>query len=109
MIKPNAKKPKYGAKKTVIDGITFASAKEARRYSELSWLAKAGSISGLELQPRFPVVINGVKVCTYIADFAYFDGKSRVIEDVKGFKTPIYKLKKKLVEAVFVGVTIKEV
>lgn len=102
---------KYGAVRTTVGGIAFASRKEARRYSELRLLERAGEISGLELQPRFPIVVNGVKVCTYVADFRYLDKKTDkfITEDVKSeaTKTPIYRLKKKLVEALFSVVIIE--
>jgi len=92
---------KYHAIKTVIDGITFSSKAEATRYSVLRMFEKNGDIKYLELQPKFPVTLNGKKICTYIADFTYFDNWTRttIIEDVKGVKTPVYRLKKKLVEA----------
>lgn len=99
---------KYRNLKTLVDGIVFDSQKEARRYGELKLLVRSGEIHSLELQPRFPVVINGVKVCTYVADFGYVDHTgSPVVEDSKGFKTPIYNLKKKLVKAVH-GIDILE-
>lgn len=100
---------KYGNMRTVVDGFEFQSKAEAARYSQLKLLQKTGHIRGLELQPAFPVVIGGKKVCTYRADFAYFDREERVVEDVKGCKTPLYKLKKKLVEALYPGVVIREV
>jgi len=99
---------KYSAVKTEIDGIVFASKKEARRYQELKLLQKAKKIHMLELQPKFPIVINKVKVCTYIADFEYMENGFRIIEDVKGMKTPVYRLKKKLVQAVY-GIEVKEI
>lgn len=99
---------KYSAIKTEVDGIVFASKKEARRYQELKLLQKAKKIHMLELQPKFPIVINKVKVCTYIADFEYMENGYRIIEDVKGIKTPVYRLKKKLVEVVY-GIRIKEI
>ncbi len=97
---------KYNAVKTVVDGITFDSKKEAKRYAELKLLEKAGEISGLLLQPPFKIEINGVKICTYIADFQYVshfkhEDDKFVVEDVKGVKTAIYRLKKKLVKAVY--------
>jgi hypothetical protein len=102
------KVPKYRNIKTTVDGITFDSAKEARRYSELKLLERSGRITGLEVQPSFPIVINGVKVCTYKADFGYVDQiGSPVIEDCKGFKTPVYRLKKKLMLAVH-GIEVLE-
>lgn len=99
---------KYKAVRTVVDGIAFASKKEARRYSELRLLERAGEIRSLQLQPSFPIVINGVKVCNYVADFGYVDHKGNpVVEDVKGVRTPVYRLKKRLVKAVH-GVDIHE-
>lgn len=93
--------PKYGNRKTVADGITFASAKEARRYGELKLLERAGQISELTLQPRFPLTVGGLKVCTYVADFQYRDMllDEIVVEDVKGHKTREYIIKSKLFRA----------
>lgn len=110
---------KYRAIATVVDGIRFHSKKEARRYSELKLLENAGLISHLELQPEFPINVNGDAICKYIADFRYIDNERlhpatgargcTVVEDVKGMKTPIYKLKKRLTEATYKGVIIEEV
>lgn len=105
---------KYRAKRTVCpEGHSHPSAAEARRCAELHLLERAGEITHLTMQPKFPVHINGVKVMTYIADFSYFPLKpekgGRVIEDVKGCLTPIYRLKKKAVEAYYPGVRIVEV
>ena len=102
---------KYRAKPTVIDGIRFASKAEGRRYGELKTMEQAGEITGLELQPKFNCVVNGMKICSYIADFRYFDGNKRVVEDVKSrpTRTPAYRIKKKLVEALYPGVEITEV
>lgn len=92
---------KYNAIKTEVDGRVFASRAEARRYSELSLLEKASEISELECQPIFNIVVNKVHICNYIADFIYYDDKNKcvVVEDVKGMKTPVYRLKKKLYNA----------
>ena len=65
------KRSKYGNVKTVVDGITFDSKAEARRYAGLRALVANGIISDLELQPSFVIDVNGVKICTYRADFAY--------------------------------------
>lgn len=105
---------KYGAKPTTVDGIRFASKAEARRYSELRMLERAGEIVKLELQPKFPLMHAGKKLATYIADFRYVVPGYRpltdreVVEDVKGMKTPVYRLKKKMVEAQY-GIEITEV
>ncbi len=98
---------KYNAIPTVRDGIKFASASEARRYRELKLLQSAGAISDLKLQVKYPCVVNGVKVCDYVSDFDYTEDGKRITEDVKGFKTPVYRLKKKLVKAIY-GITISE-
>jgi len=99
---------KYKAIKTEVDGIMFASKKEAMRYKELKFLRGEYRISDLTLQPKFPVEICGKKICTYVADFLYYENGEKIIEDVKGVKTPVYRLKKKLVEAIY-NITIKEV
>lgn len=99
---------KYGAKKTVVDGITFDSKAEANRYAALKIQQHAGVISRLELQPQFKCAVNGRHICTYKADFRYFcNARQRLVtEDVKGVETRDFKLKKKLVEALFYPLTI---
>ncbi len=100
--------PKYRAIPTVIDGKKFASKKEAKRYTELKILNQIGEIHGLRLQVSFSLEVNGFHVCRYVADFVYFDKSgNKIVEDVKGFLTPQYKLKRKLMKAVF-GIEIKE-
>jgi hypothetical protein len=98
---------KFGNVKTVVDGVTFDSKKEAARYQALKLLERAGQISDLKLQPTFAIEINGHKVCKYKADFAYKQGGEQVTEDCKGFRTPTYRLKAKLLKAVH-GITILE-
>lgn len=100
--KPN----KYGAKKTVVDGITFDSKAEARYYVQLKQREKDGEVGGVELQRPFVVLgPKGELITTYKADFAFWDFKEdrfRVI-DVKGVETAVFRLKKKLVKA-FLGI-----
>ena len=92
---------KYHNKKTEVDGIVFDSKREAERYLELKLLERAGAIQDLILQPSFDLIVQGGKVIgKYYADFKYRVGQSVVIEDAKGEKTDVYKLKKKIVEAV---------
>lgn len=98
---------KYHAVPTTVDGIRFASKKEAARYIDLKLLQIAGKIYNLELQPRYPLKIEGVLVSTYVADFSYTTNGKFVLEDVKGKPTPVYKLKKKLVKALY-GIEILE-
>jgi hypothetical protein len=102
------KRSKYRNIKTEVHGITFASKKEAYRYCELKLLQRASEISDLELQPRYDIVINGMKVCTYVADFRYKESGETITEDAKGMLTPMYRLKKKLMKACH-GIEIKEV
>ena len=93
------RRSKYGAKAVVIDGIRFASKKEGKRYAELKLLAKSGEINGLMVQPQYPFELKGATVFKYIADFSYWTRTNkRVVEDVKGVRTPLYRLKKKLIE-----------
>lgn len=93
---------KYHAKKTVVDGIEFDSAKEAKRYARLRDMAAVGEIEDLRLQVPFELLpsfeCDGVKYrgMKYVADFVYHRGGEVVVEDCKGFKTAEYKMKKKL-------------
>ena len=95
---------KYGAKKTEVDGIKFMSQAEANRYVDLKKLEKVGVIQNLSLQPRFTLQEGFVNVDTlnketaivYVGDFMYDEKGETVVEDVKGFKTAAYKLKRKL-------------
>ena len=103
---------KYRAKKVVVDGYTFHSIKESKRYLQLKTLMVAGEIDDLELQPRIPLMVNGKKIGSYVGDFRYKDRKGNVIlEDVKSqaTKTPVYNLKKKILEAQSPPIVITEV
>lgn len=101
----SSRRHKYNAVKTTVDGITFDSRKEAEQYFALLARQRMGEISDLQLQPDFPITINGQTIAHYVADFRYVDLASNltVILDVKSkpTKTPIYRLKKKLVEALY--------
>jgi len=103
------RRSKFNAKPTVVDGIRFASQKEARCWRDLRALEMIGEISSLKVQPRFRLEVNGIKICDYVADFDYFDRiiQSRVIADAKGMKTPVYRLKAKLMKAIH-GIEIRE-
>lgn len=106
MKKPN----KYKNTPTIIDGIRFASKREAKRYQELKLLERAGEISFLELQPKYKLYFQGKWMFTYIADFTYVDERTHkeVTEDAKGIKTQVYRLKKKFIEEAY-GIDIVEV
>ena len=101
---------KYKNVKTTIDGITFDSKKEATRYAELKLLARSGLIQNLRLQVPFELIPkqDGERAVKYITDFVYTENGETVVEDVKGIKTDVYKIKKKLMLKVH-GLRIKEV
>lgn len=119
---PRAKRSKFGNKPTVADGIKHASKKQALRWVLLRQWEREGRIKNLQREVSFPIVVKGEKICTYRADHVYHepgvcrvvDGayvmtiSTQVVEDVKGFKTAEYRLKKKLMRAVH-GIEIREV
>lgn len=128
------RKNKHGNKKTVVDGITFASKHEAKRYGELKLLLRVGIISDLELQKKYVLIpaqyreaptgevykvgarkglpkIKRVCIeesCCYVADFVYKKDGREVVEDAKGVRTKDYIIKRKLMLYVH-GIRIVEV
>ena len=124
----NPKTSKYRAEKTEIDGIVFDSKKEAKRYSELKILEKAGEIKDLKRQVKYVLIpaqyepdIIGKRggrkkgkclerECSYLADFVYYDNRKQepVVEDTKGFRTESYIIKRKLMLFRY-GISIQEI
>lgn len=108
------RKGKYNAAGRYVGKQWCASEAEAKRAEHLIIMETAGTIQNLEFQPVYPVVVNGVPICKYKADFRYrkLDRQGRVIdvivEDVKGMILDVYVIKKKLVEAQY-GLTIHEI
>lgn len=105
---------KYRAQPVEVDGIRFDSRREARRYGELKMLERAGEIRNLELQPEYPIRINGEvvralptkagakgKPLKYVADFAYSQNGKRVVEDTKGMDLAVSRLKRALVQHIY--------
>ena len=94
---------KYRNVPQVVDGIRFASKREAHRYCELKMLERAGEIKDLKLQPRYPFVVGALHVCTYVGDFEYRDMNTGwiVTEDSKGVKTKDFIIKAKLFHALY--------
>lgn len=108
---------KYGNRKTTVDGVTYDSAKEARRGAELRLMQRAGLIQDLARQVRYTLIPaqrrNGKVVeraATYTADFVYTQNGETVVEDVKSpaTRTQVYKLKKKLMLWEY-GIEVKEI
>lgn len=122
--------PKYRNRKVTVNGIEFDSAKEARRFCELSLLEKAGAITELQRQVKFVLIPAQYetferysdktgkrlkdgkrlleKECAYIADFSYMQDGKRIVEDTKGFRTKDYIIKRKAM-LWFYGIRIKEI
>ncbi len=125
-----SQKSKYGSRKVTVDGVTYDSVKEYRRFKELSLLERAGTIQNLQRQVKYVLIpaqreyCNEIytkgrkkgcfkpgklleKECSYIADFAYIQNGEIVVEDTKGFRTKDYIVKRKLMLWIH-GIRIKE-
>ena len=94
---------KYNNVKCTYSGIKFDSIGERNRYRELEMMQnQCGQIIELKTQVKFPIIVNEVKICNYIADFTYHNKNGDyIVEDFKGVQTSIFKLKKKLMKAVY--------
>ena len=122
-------KNKFHARKCVINGVSFDSRKEARRYQELLLLEKGGYIENLQRQVKYELIPAQYKTverygkggkrlkdgkqllekaCTYVADFVYDIDGTKFVEDTKGVKTKDYIIKRKLMLYKY-GISIKEV
>lgn len=107
---------KYKSRKTKVDNILFDSLAEASYYKRLKILQKAGIVKTFELQPTYILQDaykrgkRKVQPITYKADFlvTYADGRQEII-DVKGMKTPVYRMKKKMLEYRYPDLEIVEV
>jgi hypothetical protein len=120
---------KYKAKKVTVNGVTFHSQKEYRRFCELVLLERAGRIQDLQRQVKFVLIptqyerferysnktgkrlADGMRVAemevSYFADFVYTEDGKQVVEDSKGYRTADYIIKRKLMLQVH-GIKIKE-
>ena len=108
------RKHKFDTQRQEIDGYKFQSKAEAERYEQLKLLEAAEKIREIEVHPRFKIVVNGVKICTVVLDFQYYDYENcrHVYEDVKverrgrdgkvafSTDTRISKIGRKLLDAV---------
>ena len=107
---------KYGNRKIELDGFLFDSKKEAHRWIELRYMERAGLIRDLQRQVSFELIpaqrIGGrvvERACKYVADFVYKTKEGeKIVEDSKGVKTDVYKIKKKLMLEKY-GIQVKEV
>lgn len=126
-----SQKSKYGSRKVTVDGVTYDSVKEYRRFKELSLLEREGTIQNLQRQVKYVLIpaqreycddiyTRGrnkgcfktgkliERECSYIADFVYIQNGEIVVEDTKGFRTKDYIIKRKLMLWNY-GIQIKEV
>lgn len=104
MCEEAAMRLKYKNKPQTADGIKFASKAELRRYGELKLMEKAKEITDLKVHPEYYLQVNGIQICRYVGDFAYWTNgepgtRRYIVEDVKGVRTRTYSLKKKLMFA----------
>lgn len=108
------KESKYKNKKTIVNGIEFDSRKEAKRYQELLLLQKSGIITDLKRQvpyilvPVFNLNKKRYRAMNYVADFVYKENNKEVVEDTKGYRTEVYKIKKKLMAYIY-QIEIREI
>lgn len=102
----NKKGTKFKAKPVERHGIKFASTGEADRYDKLKLAEEHGLISDLKLQVSFKLEVNGILIAKYRADFTYFENGQPVVEDLKGYVTPEFRIKFSLMQACH-GITIK--
>lgn len=98
---------KYRNQPVVIDGVRFASKAEGRRYLELKLLERAGEIRGLELQPKYVMLVAGKRICSYSPDFRYVEKGAFVCEDVKGRANDRFPIKAKLFRALYPDVELR--
>lgn len=101
LLSSKSKRNKFGAARTLVDGICFDSKAEASYYAALKIRERAGEVCDVELQRPYCLTVNGVLIATYRADFVFWDValRRRRVIDVKGVKTPTFRLKQKLMRA----------
>ena len=108
------RKSKYRNKTCFAGGLKFDSIAESKRYLELKALVQAGEITDLDLQVKFELIPKvticgrNQRACYYVCDFQYVKDGQTVVEDVKGFATDVYRIKRKLMKHVH-GIDVVEI
>ena len=104
---------KYNNQKIRVSGEVFDSEREYNRWCELRLLERSGIICNLQRQVKFRLIDSQKtperteRPCDYIADFVYYENGNRVVEDCKGMRTDVYKIKRKLMLEKY-NISIKE-
>lgn len=88
-------------RRTAPDGTVFDSLGEMKRYHDLLLLVKSQEISDMRRQVVYPLSVNGMLICKFVADFVYMKSGNEIVEDFKGMRTPVFNLKKKLMKAIY--------
>lgn len=102
---PLRKPSKYRNKPTFdASGRRFASGAEARRDADLTIQQRLGLIHSLKRQVPFDLVVNGHKICRYVADWTYVEDARQIVEDKKGHATRLFKVKWALCQALYPGI-----
>ena len=110
LTKSNGRRSKYGAQPVNIDGLRFDSKKEATRWGQLVLMERAGVIQGLRRQVPYVLIDKSAhgRAIRYIADFSYVQDGKEIVEDAKGYRTDVYKLKRRMMAERY-GIIVKEV
>lgn len=104
---------KYNNRKIRVGGELFDSKREYNRWCELRLLERSGIICNLQRQVKFRLIDSQKtperteRPCDYIADFVYYENGNRIVEDCKGMRTDVYKIKRKLMLKRY-NISIKE-
>ncbi len=104
------RRSKYGAQPVTIDGLRFDSKREAARWGQLVLMERAGVIQGLRRQVPFVLIDKSThgRAIKYVADFSYMQDGVEIVEDAKGYRTEVYKLKRRMMAERY-GIIVKEV
>lgn len=111
LLKKPTRGNKFKAVRVKSNGRTFDSKAEAQHYEILRLREMGGQIVALQCQPKYPLEVNGVVVCVYIADFSYFENGRPVVDEVKSkpTMTPVYRLKRKLFKILYSDILHREI
>jgi len=103
------KQHKYRARAVWVDGLHFASKREAKRWCELKTMAGLGKIKNLRRQVSFPLHVSGKKITSYRADFVYeAENGALIVEDAKGIELELFRIKAKWIKAEY-GIEVRKV